>query len=276
MISISNNPVSIVTAFYDIGRGGWTTDQGLPPYLQRSNRVYLERFQHLTKLKNDITVITSPDMVDQIQQLALDSPHVTVVGYDLQKNMAPIKESIATILSTTNYANKIKYTESRNPEYWSADYVLVTMLKAYFVQHAIELALPKNDMVAWIDFGYCRSESNVDGVDTWTTNFDPDKIHMFDYKDYTGDPIEEIVKNNDVYILGAKVVAHKTLWEKLYKMMLKAQLDLMNKGLVDDDQGLWLSCYVKHPELFELHRIPDHQLGHDPFVLFRQFNTSYA
>lgn len=276
MINNSNNQVSIVTAFYDIGRGSWTPDKDLPQYLQRSNQVYFERFRHLTRLKNDITVITSPDLAEEIRDLVSDSPNVTVVVFDIQKNMASIKESISNILSTANYANKIKYTESRNPEYWSSDYVLVTMLKAYFVQHAIELGLPKNDMVAWIDFGYCRSNDNTDGVDSWTTDFNSAKIHMFDYKDYTGDPIEEIVKNNDVYILGAKVVAHKVLWEILYKMMLKAQLDLMNEGLVDDDQGLWLSCYIKRPELFELHRIPDHQLGHDPFVLFKQFNTSYV
>jgi hypothetical protein len=30
------NEITIVTAFFDIGRGNWTPDKGLPHYLQRT------------------------------------------------------------------------------------------------------------------------------------------------------------------------------------------------------------------------------------------------
>jgi hypothetical protein len=55
-------------------------------------------------------------------------------------------------------------------------------------------------------------------------------------------------------------------------LMTQSFLDLQSKGLVDDDQGLWLQSYLIEPESFELHKIPDHQFGHDPFVLFNEFN----
>jgi hypothetical protein len=29
---------------------------------------------------------------------------------------------------------------------------------------------------------------------------------------------------------------------------------------------------IEQPDLFQLHRIPDHQLGLDPFVIFSDFN----
>ena len=48
--------------------------------------------------------------------------------------------------------------------------------------------------------------------------------------------------------------------------------ELICKGLVDDDQTLWLMAMLKKPELFQLNIIPDHQQGHDSFVLFNNFN----
>ena len=58
------NDISIVTAFFDIGRGDWTPDKGLPHYLQRTTKTYLERFGYLAKLKNKMVIYTSEDLVD--------------------------------------------------------------------------------------------------------------------------------------------------------------------------------------------------------------------
>ena len=48
--------ITIVTAFFDIGRGSWTPDKGLPHYLQRSNETYLERFGHMATLDNEMEI----------------------------------------------------------------------------------------------------------------------------------------------------------------------------------------------------------------------------
>jgi hypothetical protein len=64
------------------------------------------------------------------------------------------------------------------------------------------------------------------------------------------------------------------LWGKLEQLMLEAQASLFNENLVDDDQTLFLLAYLFEAELFQLHSIPDHQRGYDPFVLFNNFNTT--
>jgi hypothetical protein len=98
---------------------------------------------------------------------------------------------------------------------------------------------------------------------------------MFNYKDYNSEKtIDEIILSNDVYILGAKVVAHRDKWPLMAQLMNESFVRLKESNLVDDDQGLWLLSYIMKPDAFELHRIPDHQHGHDPFVLFNDFNTS--
>jgi protein YibB len=162
-----------------------------------------------------------------------------------------------------------------NPEYWNADYVLVTDLKATFVDMAVRNGLVSNDMVAWIDFGYCRDASKIPASKKWEYNFDPTKIHLFKYHDYQeGRPLHDLVASNDVHILGAKVVAKKEMWSAMAELMDRSFNILMSHKLVDDDQTLFLLSYLQRPDLFELHQIPDHQLGLDPFVLFNGFNDT--
>lgn len=264
--------ISIVTAFFNIGRGDWTPQKGLPHYLERSTKTYIERFSHLCKLENEIVVITSPDLVEELTKVCSDRMEKTkIVPFDLS-TFVELRQKIISIQNSDKFKNAVHQNQRLNPEYWNPDYVLVTNLKAYFTNYAVKLGLVSNDMVAWIDFGYCRSETNIPKGKKWEYNFDPTKIHLFNYKDYDNKPLGNIVLENDVYILGAKVVAHKDLWDDMEGLMLDSQNLLMENGLVDDDQGLWLISYLMNTQLFQLHRIPDHQFGHDPFVLFNQFN----
>ena len=267
--------ISIVTAFYDIGRGGWTPEKGLPHYLHRTTETYIERFSQLTKLENDITVFTTRDLVDQIKAACHPRENkVKVLVLDVFKEFAEMRERIFEIQKSEQFQKRVHPSQNKNPEYWNPDYVLVTNLKPLFPNVAIDNNLVENDMVAWIDFGYCRGDSNIPSSKAWNYNFDPEKIHLFNYKDYDGKPIENVVTENDVYVLGAKIVAHKNMWPKMQGLMVNSHYGLMKEGLVDDDQGLWLMSALAEPQHFQMHKIPDHQLGHDPFVLFNQFNDT--
>lgn len=271
--------ISIVTAFYDIGRGSWTPERGFPHYLQRTREIYFERFSRLLKLKNDITIFTSEETYDDVKKICDENPNATTniivaeIFLDSDKSYKKIHE----IQRSKEFQNKIHPSQKLNPEYWSAEYVRLTNLKAMFVDTAIsfEIAkLPKNDMVAWIDFGYMRSDDKIPSSLEWNYNFDPEKIHLTSYKDYDGKPIDQIISENDVYILGATIVAHKKHWDYMSRLMRESQQELFERNMVDDDQGLELMCYLKDPDSFQLHRIPDHQLGFDPFVTFSQLNDT--
>ncbi len=129
-----------------------------------------------------------------------------------------------------------------------------------------------NELVSWLDFGYCRTADKVPASKKWSYDFDVNKMHLFNYKDYDSKPIHEIIATNDVYILGAKIVGGVTAWPKFESAMKENLIELGTNGLIDDDQTLMLMSTIKYPELFELHKIPDHQLGLDPFVIFSDFN----
>ena len=62
------NEITIVTAFFDIGRSDWTPERGLPHYLHRTTDTYLQRFGYMAELDNPMVIYTSKEFVDEIKQ----------------------------------------------------------------------------------------------------------------------------------------------------------------------------------------------------------------
>ena len=267
---VKMNDITIVTAFFDIGRGDWTPDKGLPHYLQRTTKTYLERFGHMTKLENNMVVYTTKDLADEVKFLRQDRP-LDILIVDFKSNFNELRESISKVQKDEIYQSKINPTQVRNPEYWNADYVLVNLLKSSFVNRAIQSNLINTDLVAWLDFGYCRDESTLNGVKHWRYSFNKDKIHFFNIKDWKeGTFIQDVIFNNDVHVTGPCIVAGKDMWAKLEHLVHHNTSELLDNNLIDDDQTLLLMSYLSSPDLFELHRVSES----DWFIAFKDYNES--
>jgi protein YibB len=267
--------ITIVTAFYDIGRGDWTPDKGLPHYLQRTTDTYIERFSHMAQLDNEMIIFSTPDIIEQLKKYRVPKSDKTkFVSLDIFKEYALLRKTISEIQQLKEYQEMISPYQRANPEYWNADYVMVNFLKSSFVNLAIRHNLVSNDLIAWLDFGYCRTADKVPASKSWSYDFDKSKIHLFDYMDFDGREINEVIANNIVYILGAKIVGGKSVWPEFQNVMTKQLMTLLEHNLVDDDQTLLLMASQERPDLIQLHRIPDHQLGLDPFVIFKDFNNA--
>lgn len=263
------NDITIVTAFFDIGRGDWSPDRGLPHYLQRTNDTYLERFGHMAKLENDMVIYTSKEFVDDIKFLRQDRP-TQIFTLDFSNSFKKLREEVQRVQRDPEYQAKINPMQVKNPEYWNADYVVVNALKSSFVKRAIDLKVIDTDLVAWMDFGYCREESTLNGVEFWQYPFDKEKIHFFNVKDWVeGTFIQDVIANNDVHITGPCIVASKEMWPTLEALIHHSIDELLKNNLMDDDQTLLLMSYLSKPELFELHRVSNQ----DWFVAFRDYNA---
>jgi protein YibB len=262
------NDITIVTAFFDIGRGEWSPDKGLPAYLQRTNQTYLERFGHMAKLENHIVVFTSKDMVDEVKHLRQNRP-TTILTIDFPNSFLKLREEVSRVQKDPVYQSKINPTQVRNPEYWNADYVIVNLLKASFIRQAIERNTIETDLVAWLDFGYCRSAETLNGVEHWYCPLDKEKIHFFTIKDWVeGTYIQDVIANNDVHVTGPCIVAGKEKWPVLEHLVHHNVSELLKNNLMDDDQTLLLMSYLQAPEMFELHKIT----GQDWFVAFKDYH----
>ena len=183
--------ITIVTAFFDIGRGEWTPDKGLPHYLERKTETYIERFGNLATLENPMVIFTSKDLMPRIQQLR-GNKRTTIIPFEFNDNCQELRQKITDIQNSEGFKSKINPSQKSNPEYWSADYVLVNALKSTFIRHALPDV--NTELAAWVDFGYCHSMDTLNGISKWEYDFDPTKIHLFSIKDYLpGTYISDII-----------------------------------------------------------------------------------
>jgi protein YibB len=264
------NDITIVTAFFDIGRGEWSPDKGLPHYLQRTTKTYLERFGHMAKLENDMIVYTSKDLVADVKFLRQDRP-TQIFTIDFPNSFTKLRDEVSAVQKNPAYQAKINPMQVRNPEYWNADYVVVNALKSSFVTQAIQRGVIDTDLIAWLDFGYCRSEETLNGVTHWEYPFDKEKIHFFTIKDWVdGTFIQDVISNNDVHVTGPCIVAGKEMWPALEALVHHSTTELLKNDLIDDDQTLLLMSYLQKPELFELHPVSTE----DWFVAFKEYDAN--
>jgi protein YibB len=265
------NDITIVTAFFDIGRGEWTPDKGLPHYLQRTNDTYFERFSHMAKLENEMVVYTAPEFESRVRELRGDRK-TEVVVIDFKYNFDYLRKRIHDAQKNENFQNAINPNQRANPEYWYPDYVLVNSLKSTFALQAIDNGYATNDLVAWLDFGYCRTPDALNGKTKWQYSFNKDKIHLFNLKEYDNIPIETIISNNSVYMTGPCIVAGRNQWQHLYGLVNHSMNNLLSNNWIDDDQTLLLMSYIAAPQLFELHKVSEN----DWFVAFKDYNESIS
>ncbi|HGY3716904.1 TPA: protein YibB [Citrobacter gillenii] len=250
-----NSSITIVTAFFDIGRGNWTSEKGFAPYLERKSETYIEYFKNLSTLENEMIIFTSSDLKPEIEKIR-EGKRTTVVTLDINNKFKNIKKRISNIQESDEFKSKIEERQLRNPEYWSADYVLVCNLKSYFIKKAIDLKLVSNKMVAWVDFGYCRTPEITRGLTQWNYPFDKDKVNLFTIKRWLNpksiNQVYDYMIKNRSFIIGGAIVATQDKWLEFYNLVSHCQIKTLKQKIVDDDQGIFIMCYYLKPQLIKL------------------------
>ena len=143
--------ITIVTAFFDIGRGNLPAmirGRILPPHQHRSTETYFEFFKNLAKIKNDMVIYTTKEHAERIRNIRIleglgDRTNVMVLPSYLPLNMVDVKEKVQQVMEDESFWKSVD-----NPhliEYWHADYVLINIFKSLYVTHAINSGVIKTD-----------------------------------------------------------------------------------------------------------------------------------
>lgn len=269
-----NPNMTIVTAFFDVGRGDVppvVRGRQVPAYQKRTFDEYFYYFNMLAAMKNDMVIYTEPRFVDTINKLRSNHGNVKNTRVVVYENGLESFDFITKLLENTlnseEYVSKID-----NPhliEYWNAKYNLVNFLKSHFVAQAYENGFINTNKAAWIDFGYVRTPNSLPPSLVWDYDFDVNKIHLFNLKDIEPErPVEDIIKTGDVYIMGCHIVAGSHMWSRLKDLVFDNVAGLLERNLTDDDQTMLLLSYLQESNIFELHSV-------DPsnwFIIFNKFN----
>jgi protein YibB len=256
--------ITIVTAFYNINRDNWTN-------YSRSTEEYFRCFKLLCQLENEIIIFTQSVYEKEFNEIKLNIKNNLTVYYDDDIiNDDTNFQRINEIQNNSEYLKGIKNPDC--PEYWNTSYVLVNFLKSQFCINAIEKNENISDMVAWIDFGYVKKQSQIPKSKIWDYDFE-DKIHLWCIQNIPKSiNLKRIIKSNSVFIQGGHIVAPKQKWIMINKFMNEQMEYLLNNNLIDDDQTMLLMSYLNNPLEFKIHREYINSKDLDWFFIFQYFN----
>jgi len=246
--------ITIVTAFFDIGRENW---QGF----KRDNGKYVEYFKFWARMRNKIVVYTDQETARQVVSIRnsfglADRTQIVVID-DITLLDSEVYQCMEKVLSN-DLAIKFR-DKPGNPESYNSLYNYVMYLKPYFIADAVNRGLA-DGMIAWMDFGYNHGGSfytnPLDFDFLWQYDFSH-KIHVFAVDPLDDTPVFEIVRRMKTYVAGGIIIAPAELWQVLVSFFREALFNLASCGMMDDDQTLLIMAYREHPEYFEIHSIED-------------------
>lgn len=245
------NEITIITAFFDIGRENFNI-------YARSNDKYFKYFKVWGKIKNNIVVYTDSYMAEKVKEFRtslglMDKTKIVIIEdvYSIEKDLLDKMKEI----SEDRFFKDFRLLENAVSNNYKYDYIM--LLKYWCLADAFENEYIKTNMVAWMDFGFnhgnvCYIKEDEFNFE-WKVDLDNNKIHLFTLDKKIEKPIFELVRTFDDYIMGCLIILPKELCTTFWKLIKDAIISLVSVGFIDDDQLLLLMAYRSNKEIFELH-----------------------
>ena len=238
---MSNDAITLVTAFFPIGRGKWST-------FTRSDDHYFECFRHWARIHNDLIVYTIPEYAERVQSIRASFgrsntivnviPDYTAIDSQLLNMMTKVCESYRPF---SFFPDK--------PEPSQPLYNYVTSLKYWCIKEAASQAV--TSQIAWIDFGFDHGGSSHSSEDfdfEWRYAFDG-PVTFFQMHELGDDPLFEIIRRTDTYFQG-KFVCKTSFVEQFYEDIRSCYISMLRCGLIDDDQTPPIMCAREQPDVY--------------------------
>ena len=264
--------ITVVTSFFDLGRGDWKVAGGKNSPFQRSLEHYFQYFSHLAKLKNPMVIFVAPEHAQRVLDLrkAAGLEGITSV-FTISElfEIDEVKALVAEVQSKMTPAFQSWVRFPKAPEFTQPRYAVLDALKSIFVNTAIAAKAVPTEQVAWLDFGYARDENCFDAAKSW--RFDAGrKINLFHMRPMDDMPNFKVVQRGYVYFQGGCKIGPVGAWPAFSEAIDHALAGLLTSDLVDDEQTLLLIAWRANPERYRIHAMD----RRDWRVAIRFFNES--
>lgn len=262
----SSVTTTIVTAFFNINRDEWN-------YAKRSVDHYLVSFKNWLYLYNhhkyniilfmDDTILLNTKMQEIIKKF----PRLNVIPINIEwlkeNSLSWKKLDVAVRIMSSNFykllvSHRIIYNI---PETIYPKYNVLNHCKIDLIKYAIDnkYICMENEFVCWLDFGYFGSVFHnryhlfpYTGFDM--NKFDYEKLHFCLCNKLTIsdlNPYYTAIVAKNTFTGGFFAGMSNLLLE--FHSLFHECLDELNKlNISDDDQHVYLRCFIKRPQLFEL------------------------
>lgn len=242
--------ITIVTAFFDIGREDFTDTS-----YARNNETYMNYFEFWARIKNQMVIYTDQNSVEKIQKIRNKfglKKETIIIPIDNIYEIEPNIYRRILKIEKCNTLNEFKYYD--NAMSYKASYNYIMMLKYWCLKDAAERGLA-SDTLAWIDFGFnhggkcytVKEEFNF----IWEYDFE-DFIYLFCKKDPKEVSSALSLQLMFDTVMGCLIIVPSKNSKELWELIKKAMEALLMLDCIDDDQQLLLMAYKAKPELFKI------------------------
>lgn len=264
-----DNDITMVTSFYDIGRGKWNNE------FIRSSQYYIQSFFKYLNYPYKMICFIDDRYIDEIISEYIKSKYRNKIFIPINKewlieNIRAWRnyERESTIINGDDYQNYIKKERMRliPPQYFNVDkningylfpenvypeYNLINHSKVDFMMYAKKCGFIKTTMICWSDFGFFYSQCKTN--ETYPINIlDVNKIPDNKMMILSERPIIECDYNMFSTLIYAPPVLRGSFMTIPIKLLDKIQDlyhvcidELYDNNICDDDQHVFIRCICK-------------------------------
>ncbi|EAI8140994.1 protein YibB, partial [Campylobacter jejuni] len=236
-----DNEITIVTAFYDIGRKDIKN-------FERDNDKYLSYFEFLAGIKNKMIIYTQENIKEKIldtrKKHNLEDKTIIITKELQEFDEQGYKKIIDTF---RNYDQSINRKNPNNIECISPMYCYLMYLKPFFVCDAIQRGLT-DENIMWLDFGFNHGGNFFVDKDQFNfylqkqNSIDENKINLFSIKNDDKQTLANIYFSMETFLMGGIIFAKSKNWLLFKHHMQKCIKYFTSFGIIDDDQIMLLWC----------------------------------
>jgi hypothetical protein len=262
----SSTDVVLITAFLDIGRGGWNE-------YERHASKYINAFMKYLNYDYQMIVFIDERYAEEILQAYEKSRFknkrfIAINESWMKQNIYAWRqyEKDNAIMQSESYKIMVKHRIERNyPENVYSKYNLINHSKIDFIHYAISQNLICDDaVVCWSDFGYFSAILHNNPMEYPVTTLDFNKFNQDRITISTRNHIDEMDKNifytltrAPEKISGAFFGGPARMMSEFQKLYHECLNELYDNNVSDDDQHVYLRCIFRSPKLFEVHLLGD-------------------
>lgn len=242
------NKVTLVTAFFDIGRKDFKA-------IPRTNKKYLNDFKFWARIRNHLIVFTdrvyAPEILkirtefglkDATEIIIIDD--ITVIEPEMLERMNKIRNN--------GWFTRFRILPNATSNIPIYSYLM--LLKGWFMKETV-VKYNAHGPIAWMDFGFNHGGALFTNPEDFNFEWSLesiDKIKLFYFKTLDKKPIYETVRRLADSIMGCLYIIPDNLCAEFWNLTKGAMNNLLSVDLYDDDQLLLLMASRKRPDLFIL------------------------
>ncbi|GFR60955.1 protein htrl [Elysia marginata] len=258
---------TVVTALLDIGRGDWDNQQ-------RKYSTYLLYMQRMLRLDVNMVVFVEPKgrpFIDWMRRGREARTRVVEIGVkDLP--YYSYRDKFADIMASEQYRQNNELYSTSKAEAIIPEYDILQLSKFYFMDRAVRENPFNTSYYIWLDAGYAHGKDvhPEDGV--WVPKNLFDHAHQLTFIERKPGALHYKPQRARLHKISINIIAGLffagggEVIQEVYKLQQKQVDNWLEKGIVDDDQTMYMLLYYQAPALFNL-------VSGDWLDVFKLFNA---